>query len=230
MAVKTVGRAARERREDHGRRRWAVLGIAAAVALAVVFTAGALVGAGAKTPAAERAAADGSASAVSGGVPVGHPQTKAGAIAAASDYAQALARLSLVGESALARGQEEVFTPAAIAAVGEQARQEAATTRQELGASAAARHVPIGARLLEYTPERARVALWIVHITSDGRDTPTAWWMTEQVTLRWDGERWRVVDVAAGDGPVPAAGQNRPSARDALQQQLELTEALRHAG
>ncbi len=234
MAVKTVGRAAapREPRRDQARRRRAVLGAAVAALMAVVFTAGALLGAGTKASTAPRPASDGSATAAVAGVPIGHPQSRAGAIAAASDYAGALAQLALVGDSALAAGQREVFTPAALSAVGETARADARTTREELGSAAAGavRHAPVGARLLAYGPTSARVALWVVHITSGPRGTPAAWWMTEQLSLSWDGSRWRVAEVSAGEGPVPAAAQSRASAAAALEEQLQLTEELRHAG
>ena len=159
-------------------------------------------------------------------------------MAAAADYAQVLSQAALTSESRLLAAQRESFTVQALQTLGGRVRQQARTARATLElagggapAVAATRHVPVGARVLAFAGVRAEVALWSVDLAAAGRhETAHALWMTERLTLVWEGRRWRIAGARAASGPVPRSAQRQPSSPRVLYEQLHTTKPIGHAG
>jgi hypothetical protein len=239
MGVTVVGRAATEaeRRSSSYRDRGGLtVGLIGAVALVIVgLMLGRLT---VNAPAPSHSVVDGAAWGSVAGVPAGHPATRAGAVAAAADYAQTLAMVAMHSDRTLADVQRETFTRAALATLAPHVREQAAAARSALagddvavGGGVLDRHVPIGYRLLAFDRTRAVVALWSVDLAAARVSSPArAWWMTERITLLWQQDRWRISHASAGSGPVPAIAQPQPSSARTLRAELQVTSGLRHAG
>ncbi len=66
---------------------------------------------------------------------------------------------------------------------------------------------PLAWRLENYSPERARVAVWTVSVLSAADvAVPQADWLTVTVELVWEAGDWRVDDVRDTPGPTPMVG------------------------
>jgi hypothetical protein len=208
------------------------------VVLVVVSIAWVLLGRATAPQASGVASLDGSARAMLAGIPVSHPRSRAGAIAAAADYAQALAVQAMTDDQHLVDAQRATFTSGALQRLAPRVRMGARTTRAALALTSSSpatpdievRHVPIAARLLRFRPDRADVGLWSVDVAAPRGGMARAIWMTERLSLRWSRGRWRIASARGGSGPVPAAGQRQPSSAAALREQLTVMKSLRHAG
>jgi len=219
-------------RSPRGRSAVVLAALAAAVLLGVLLGRASVADQPARPP------ADGAARAIVDGVPVEHPRTRAGAVAAAADYAQALSQAALVGEERLLAAQQQTFTAHALRMLGAEVRQQARTARAALelagrgrSTRAATQHAPLAARVLRLADGQAEVALWSVDLSTAGpHDTAQALWMTERLALVWEDGRWRIAGARAASGPVPRTAQRQPSAPGVLHEQLRTTRLLRHAG
>lgn len=150
-------------------------------------------------------------SAAVAGVGVGYPQTRAGAALAAAGYQQAFADTSILRPGVLRRRVEAVATPdfaatmlranepgvarLADGALGEGAREGIATAYFA---------VPIGYRLLSFSPSRAAVKTWgFTLIGNDSAIEPSAYFGTSRTELVWMGGDWKIADTRAWFGPTP---------------------------
>lgn len=60
-------------------------------------------------------------------------------------------------------------------------------------------------RLVSYGAGDARVSMWVVAAYWGGGAVPTQYWSLVQLSLRWGGDRWRIVSGEDSlPGPVPA--------------------------
>jgi hypothetical protein len=63
----------------------------------------------------------------------------------------------------------------------------------------------VARRVDSYGAGEARVSLWVMGTYWDGGAAPTQYWSLDELSLRWRGERWRIVSGRDSLlGPVPA--------------------------
>jgi len=160
------------------------------------------------------------------GVPVGYGHTPAGAISAATNYA-------------IAYGGPAMFVPAKRRAIVDATTDPAVWATQQAqqgalysatadkfgldqqgrptaaGVEFVARELPVGARLVAYTPDTAVVAVWedgLVGLAGTGTTRPVQeGWGTTTVTLRWAAGDWKWTAGSFTPGPTPITGVQTPS-------------------
>lgn len=83
-----------------------------------------------------------------------------------------------------------------------------------------ARTIPVGARVVTYTPDRAVVSVWttgLLGVAGLGSSNPVQEvWSTETVTLDWTTGGWRWVSFEHEDGPAPIGSAQVPADADAI--------------
>ena len=156
-------------------------------------------------------------------------RTEHGAVSAAIEI------LGLYGSPAMyipARRHELVARTAA-AEVREQLQGQLdaafALTARGLGVDAAgtstsgtlvARAIPVGQRIVSYTPDRAVVAVWTTGLLGiagpSSRNPVQESWSTETVTLTWAGDAWRWLELKHQAGPAPIGSPQVPAASDEI--------------
>ncbi len=145
------------------------------------------------------------------GVDVGYPHTPAGAALAAAGYQRAFADPGVLAPGALRRRVSAVatadFAPRMLAANTPGAERLAAGP---IGRGIETRiptvffAVPIGRRLLSYTPMRAKVLTWGFTLLGNAASVePAAYFGTAHTELIWTGGRWRIAFNRAAFGPTP---------------------------
>lgn len=174
---------------------------------------------------------------MNGDVPVGYARTRAGAVAAATNYSAVLAG-TLVLEPARYRAAESVIaSPSAQAQVraeGEQAiaavdDSTRAVTEAQRGVRVLVRYTPIAYRITAYDASRAAVSIWGLWLVGEqGLLTPTETWSTRTVGLEWTGGDWKLADSSTVAGPTPQAGQQATPTSE-LPPQLTDFEEYSHA-
>lgn len=137
-------------------------------------------------------------------------ETRAGAVAAAARSITAFdgevllepVRLRTVVDRIAARG-----TRAGLMAAFAQA---SARTRAKLGIDTVPRpvvilrSVPVGYRVVAFSPRQARVAVWYVGIVGSGATVePQQSWRTQIVSLVWENGAWKVSSFQSSPGPTP---------------------------
>jgi len=160
------------------------------------------------------------------GVPVGYSHTQAGAISAATNYAIAYGGPAMF-VPAKRRAIVDATTDPAVRAT-QQAQQGAlySATADKFGLDQqgrptapgvefVARELPVGARLVAYTPDTAVVAVWedgLVGLAGTGTTRPVQeGWGTTTVTLRWAAGDWKWTAGSFTPGPTPITGVQTPS-------------------
>ena len=137
-----------------------------------------------------------------GGIPVGVVQTPAGALAAADNFVAAGVPASLDPE----RFRE--FANAVIEPGAHDWIQTAGAAAALNGGPPAGAQVigsVVADRLDAYGSGRAEVGIWALGTYWDGGSAPTQYWSLVEVSLRWSGDRWRMVAARESvPGPVPA--------------------------
>ena len=177
------------------------------------------------------------------GVPVGYPDTRAGAEAAAANYAVAY------GSAAMFRTQQRnaivdaIADPNVTTALRAQLDQTFSAVLARFGLDADGnppkgqtfvdRTLPAGVRLLSYTDTKAQVAVWtagLVGLTGSGSTLPVAEaWNTATVTLHWVDGDWKWVAFTQTDGPTPISGMQAPSNADVIADAVRGFEGLPYA-
>jgi hypothetical protein len=155
------------------------------------------------------------------GVPLGWPQTRAGAVAAAAGYAKVLSKHWFLTDTVRRRrAVAQMAAPEAVAQL--QASQDALASVMARGAFGAALARPgvawllctslLGYRVDHYTPTAAEVALWalVVYGTDRGGPPPQALYATSTLRLRWAGD-WKLVAASTVPSPVPLPGPATPT-------------------
>lgn len=150
--------------------------------------------------------------AVVDGVPMGYRQDRAGAIAAAVNFARLNEALVAMSEEQAAAARRamaaenasEVLVEDILAQLGE---FRGAWPNGELSYRVA----PLAVRAQEAGPEVMRVDVWFVGVVA-GRDLPTyEEWITESYRLVWERGDWRVAALSEVSGPRPDPGYQDPA-------------------
>jgi len=153
----------------------------------------------------------------SGGVGVGYPHTRAGALAANAGYQQAFADTAILRLDELRRRVEAVATPtyapAMLAANEPGARRLAQGT---LGAGVRQKvptaylGVPVSYRLVSYSPRRAVIETWGFTVLGNATTAePAAYFGTSRTVLAWSEGDWKIAATRAAFGPTPRLASPR---------------------
>jgi hypothetical protein len=145
------------------------------------------------------------------GVGVGYAHTRAGAILAVARYQQALSDVAILRPGALRRRIDAVATPDFAATM--LAANTPGTERLAAGAlGEGLRHhvqtifagVPIGYRVLSYSPERARILNWGFTLLGNASAVePSAYFGVARIEVAWQAGDWKIANSRAAFGPTP---------------------------
>ncbi len=152
------------------------------------------------------------------GVGVGFSRTRQGAALAAASYAQGFADVEILRPGELRRRIEAVATPAFAGVMWEanrpgSARLAAGSFGRDVraGVSSIYLGVPIGYRVLSFTPERAVIRTWGFTLLGTVRAVePTAYFGLARTVLVWMEGDWKIADTRASFGPTPRLASPRP--------------------
>lgn len=155
-----------------------------------------------------------SPSRVEDGVPVGYPDTRAGAVAALLTDGQTLSDprvlldpsrraqvLSLIATSQYA----QQFSGAGGEALLQAEKQSSLGQGIESGAQTVYLSVPIAYRVTSYSPQRITVVGYGVSVVANDQGlSPRATWAMSTTTAVWQNGGWKVASASSSDGPTPA--------------------------
>ena len=138
-------------------------------------------------------------------------QTPAGAAAAAARSITAFAADVLLEPAQLRALVARIASSSSRPRLLEACEEASARTRAKLGADTVPRPVivlravPVGYRVVRYSPDAATIAVWYVGIVGSGATVqPQQSWRTQTVGLAWEHGAWKVDSFASTAGPTPA--------------------------
>ena len=83
-----------------------------------------------------------------------------------------------------------------------------------------ARAIPVGQRIVAYTPDRAVVAVWTTGLLgiagASSRNPVQESWSTETVTLTWEGDAWHWLELQHQPGPAPVGSPQVPATSERI--------------
>ena len=177
------------------------------------------------TAAPAKAAEGAGPSRVEHGVGVGYERSRAGAVAAATNYTQVLSSSLILDDAKRRAAINTLAAPEARARLQKTFDQAVASMRKGFGATGAAadnaqvlmRATPVGWRVDNYGDGGATVAIWMTSVGGSvgGADGPVPvreGWSTTTAALRWARGDWKLVETTSTDGPVPIADVAPPTA------------------
>ena len=152
------------------------------------------------------------------GVGVGFPRTREGAALAAGGYQQAFADKAILKPGELRRRIEAVATPRFAPVMLRANRPGTLRLRRGVfGEGVRAKvlsayfGVPVGYRVLAYSPDRAVVQTWGFTLLGNVSSVePTAYFGLARTVLVWMHGDWKIADTRASFGPTPRLASPRP--------------------
>lgn len=143
-------------------------------------------------------------------IPASPVPTRAGAVAAAARSITVFDGTVLLDPSRVEAVVKRIASAESRASLLSAFEQASAQTREKLGAGTAPspvvvlRSIPLGYRMVRYSTHKATVAVWYVGIVGSGATVqPQQSWRTQDVTLVWEDNAWKVSSFASSDGPTP---------------------------
>ncbi|MFB7836155.1 hypothetical protein [Streptomyces sp. NPDC056056] len=182
------------------------------------------------------------AKSVKDGVPVGYPQTKDGAAAAAVNFQTARSSPTyFTDEGQRHQVLKTVMTSAALPVQQQTDDQTAKGLMAALGVTAQTapdmvlRAAPLGTSVSAFSSETATVKVWmteVVGVPTDKSAMPVAaTWSTYTLILQWQGGDWKVATISQANGPTPlVTGDSAPSATADMRLANKEFDAPRYAG
>jgi hypothetical protein len=173
-----------------------------------------------------------------GDVPVGYAHTPAGAVAAATNYSQALEpfwlnppRYRAALQAIAVPSEREQMLAQADVEFGNVENDTGAMSNAAKGVREALVTVPLSYHVQAYTSSRAVVEIWSVSVIAEDKVLgPTQTWADQTVVLKWVGDDWREsVETTVNTGAIPHLGQT-PSLDASLPPELGSFQRYRHAG
>jgi len=179
------------------------------------------------------------------GVPVGYSRTRAGAVSAATNYAVVYGgpamfapdqRHAIVDTTTdpADRAAQQVQQAALYSATADKFGLDQRGRPITAGVEFVARELPVGARVVAYTPDTAVVAVWedgLVGLAGTGTTRPVQeGWGTTTVTLRWAAGDWKWVAGSFAAGPTPVIGAQAPSDPQAIADAVDQFGGFSYAG
>lgn len=173
-----------------------------------------------------------------GGIGVGYPHTRAGAVAATLNGGAALgdprvllntARRTRVLDLIATDRYAKTFTGPGAAAL-QQAADEPLGGGIRDGAQTISLTSPLAYRVTAYGSDAAKVVSWGVAVVGNDRGlAPSATWATTTTTLRWQDDDWKIDTAASTDGPAPALEGQRPTDAGGFISALSGSQGVHHA-
>jgi hypothetical protein len=187
--------------------------------------------------------ADGLPESTADRIPVGYPDTSAGAESAAANYVSACWSAPMVYSSARANLVNAIADPAIATEMQEQLNASFTAIQGTYGLSPSGaapagltfveRTIPVGVSLVQREGGTATVAVWVVTMSGlagSGSTHPvTEGWSTVTVSLNWTHGDWKWFKFTQADGPTPLGGQQTPSTTQALQSAINQFGGLSYA-
>lgn len=187
-------------------------------------------GTGTRAPASDDGAASGGTTtgiaatgpaSVRDGVPVGYARSRAGAIAAATNYVGVQTSTLMLDEGRRRRAVAALAAPSAVDGLQASAAGNATAMAAALKTSGATgvilRAIPVGARADRYNDDAATVSIWLTSIGGSTNGVPVRQsWGVTTVTLQWAEGDWKQVSASTTRGPVPLADDAQPTAASEL--------------
>jgi hypothetical protein len=155
------------------------------------------------------------------GVPVGYARSRAGAIAAATNYVGVQTSTLMLDEGRRRRAVAALAAPSAAAGLQASAAGNATAMAAALKTSGATgvilKAIPVGARVDRYSDDAATVSIWLTSIGGSTNGVPVRQsWGVTTVTLQWAGGDWKQVSASTTRGPVPLADDAQATAASEL--------------
>ena len=170
------------------------------------------------------------------GVPVGYTRSKAGAVAAATNYTAVLSSPVVFDEGRRKRAIAVLADPAAAAGLQASTAKSASLLATALrlpagsgGAGALLRAIPVAYKVDRYDENAATVSIWQTSLggSTNGAPIQQSWGITT-VDLRWVGGDWKQRKAVTTLGPVPLADDALPTAASQLIDQTKDFEEYRY--
>ena len=174
-----------------------------------------------------------------GGVPVTAPvaqppartdaRTEAGATTAAVEFLVAYGSPAMYDPSQRRQVLAAITSPAVQAQTQAQVDEAFTLAATSLGLDAGgsslegelvARTIPIGTRIVDYSPDQAVISVWVTGLLGvaglGSRYPVQESWSTATVTLDWTPQGWRWASLDHTDGPAPIGSAQVPADADAI--------------
>lgn len=148
------------------------------------------------------------------GVPIGYARTRAGAVAAASNFEQVRSGPLLLRPEAYKRAIETMASESWGSEGTETAAKDSSTIENEFGPGALIENSVLRYRIENFTRDRADVSVWLVSVIQPESGSPVQIWSTVKYTLLWEDGDWRVSDTELVDSVVPAPYQSPSTTTD----------------
>lgn len=177
-------------------------------------------------------------------IPIGYPDTTAGAESAAANYASAYGSAQMAVPGPRDQIISVISDPAITTSLDGQYDSEYATIDRAMGLSSdgtppsgqsyMAREIPIGVSVGSESSAKAVIAVWAVTFAgvagSSSTYPVTQSWTTDTITLNWTDGDWKMYSVSSVSGPTPNQGNQTPSTGQQLQQANNQYGGLPYAG
>jgi hypothetical protein len=168
-------------------------------------------------------------------VPVGYTRTRAGAVAAATNYTAVLSSPLVFDDARRKRAIAMLAAPEAEAALAQAAERSTALLASALrlpkdgGKEAMLRAIPVAYRVDRYDNNVATVSIWQTSLggSTTGAPIQQSWGITT-VDLRWVEGDWKQTRAVTTLGPVPLADDALPTAASELITRTENYEEYRY--
>ncbi len=177
------------------------------------------------------------------GVPVGYPNTPAGAQSAATNYAVAYGSAAMFDPAKRHAIVTAIADPAVTQSLQPQLDGSFSAVTAGFGLDSAgrapngltfvARALPVGVHLLRYDGDTAQVEVWtagLIGLAGAKSTQPVAEaWATATISLHWVAGDWKWVSFTQHDGPTPVSGLQAPSGADQVSRAIHDFDGLRYA-
>jgi hypothetical protein len=142
------------------------------------------------------------------GIPVGYPQTRAGAATAAVIWVASFPRLMRLNPLSLQNTLTDLMSQDGARSGVDEVIADYFELYEELGPEFRERvwiESPLQTLLVEQSDTAARVAVWSVVVTGAGPDDETvvSIWRTHRIDLVWERDDWKIDGVEVSEGPTP---------------------------
>ncbi len=156
-------------------------------------------------------------------------RTEAGATAAAVEFLVAYGSPAMYDQGQRRQVLAAITSPAVQAQTQTQVDEAFTLAAKSLGLDAGgsslegelvARTIPVGTRVVAYSPDRAVISVWVTGLLGvaglGSRYPVQESWSTETVTLDWTPQGWRWASLDHTDGPAPIGSAQVPADADAI--------------
>ena len=170
------------------------------------------------------------------GIPSGFAHDEQGAQSAASNYAVALGSDAMIKPASrhelltaiyttdaatqLKDALDKAYSPQVLGTMGLDS-----DGNPPQGSTFVSRTIPVGAKVLKYSTDHTRIAVWFLGLTGVAGDKSTepvtSTWKTSTFDLQWSSDDWKIVSDTEKNGPAPVPGDDRASSADEIAKAVE---------